>query len=166
MGLLVRRINRAKWNQNNIEDKDDVQADAITGCLRTSTNDLSVWKIKDEAGLNDAILALITGKRQEKLSTLHYILIDESIISEKGLILNKTNGDTAVSELVETHLDISELTYKKLGIVKSIVLDSIKSKQSSSFSRKQLKELITEAISGGRLKKESLNENLVKKEKL
>ena len=165
MPLLVRRISRAKWEQSKIEDKDDVFADAITSCLRTFNNDLSVWKVENESKLEDAILALITGSKQTKLSTLHFVIIEENIVLEKGLILNDTNGDTVIPGLIKNHRDISELTYKKLGILKSIILNSIGNNKSAFYTRKQLKDLIKKALNDGRLCKEKLNEELVRKEK-
>ncbi|MBK9356786.1 MAG: hypothetical protein IPN08_05225 [Bacteroidales bacterium] len=68
---------------DNIEDN-DVSADAITNCLKTNSNDLSVWKITSIEELNTAILAfLVTGSKQTQLSTLHYVLIDEDLVLEK-----------------------------------------------------------------------------------
>jgi hypothetical protein len=166
MPLLVRRINRAKWEQIKSEDYEDVSADAITNCLKTSNNELSVWKINNETELENAILALITGKSQEKLSTLHYVILNEEFVLQNGLELKNTSGDTAVETLKNTHSDISNLTYKKLGIVKTLILESIKSEQCSFFSKKQLKEIIQKALLHGIVDKELLNEKLVINEKL
>lgn len=166
MPLLVRRIHRPKWEQINFEDTDDVTADAITNCLRTYNNDLSVWDIECENDLNDAILALITGSNQSKLSTLHYVIIDEELIINKEISIVETDGDTVVEDLVKSHKDISNLTYAKLGIIKNLIIDCIQEGRCSFFSRAQLKKIINTAIESGRLKKEDLNEELVKKEKL
>lgn len=168
MSILIRRINRAKWEQiiNEEDDDVDVSADAITNCLKTSNNDLSVWKIANITELDNAILALITGSMQTKLSTLHYVMIDEELLLKSGLTINNTDGDTAVIELKKTHNDISNLTYKKLGIVKNHILESIKNEKSSFFTRSQLKNLINIAISERRLYKSNLNEELIENEKL
>jgi hypothetical protein len=164
MPLLVRRINRAKWEQINSETDNDVSADAITNCLKTTNNDLSVWKIEKKEDLENAILALITGKSQAKLSTLHYVILSEDLILEKGLDLSETEGDTIVEGLKKTHNDISNLTYKKLGIVKDIILDSIKDEQ--FFSKRQLKDLIKSAIEDGKIEKQNLNAEFLINEKL
>jgi hypothetical protein len=123
MPLLIRRINRVKWEQivNTGIDK-DVSADAITNCLKTFNNDLSVWHIESDKDLEKAILALITGRSQTKLSTLHIVIIDETVALNKGLSLSNTNGDTVVKELINTHKDLTNLTYSKLGIVKDLIL--------------------------------------------
>lgn len=50
MTLLVRKINRAKWMQNDILSEQDVSADAITICMKTVGNTLSVWQIGGRRG--------------------------------------------------------------------------------------------------------------------
>lgn len=163
MPLLIRRISRAKWDKIGV---DDVSADAITSCLRTNQNDLSVWRISSEQELSDAILALISGSKQSKLSTLHYVIIDETLIIERGFTLKETPGDTVALELVDKHRDIENLTYVKLGIIKDLILDCISNDRTSFITRKSLKELLIHAIKTGKIKKESLNPELVEKENL
>lgn len=167
MPLLVRRINRAKWEQivDTGIDK-DVSADAITNCLKTFNNDLSVWHIESDADLEKAILALITGSSQTKLSTLHIVIINEAIALNRGLSLVNTKGDTVVKELINTHRDLNNLTYSKLGIVKDLNVDSIKDNRTTFFTKKQLKELITKALEDGRVDKLELHQDLVASEKL
>lgn len=166
MPLLVRRINRAKWEQIDFNSTDDVSADTITNCLRTFNNELSVWKIENMSELDDAILALITGSKQSKLRTLHYVIIDEALIIDNKIDLKETNGDTVVGDLVKMHKDITALTYVKLGIIKDLVIDSLLNNRSSFFTRAKLKGLIKEAMKNGRVSKEELNKDLVVNEKL
>jgi hypothetical protein len=163
MALLVRRISRAKWD--NIKNN-DVCADAITNCLKTNNNDLSVWKIKSEKELNEAILALVTGSRQTQLSTLHYVLIDENLVLSNGLSLRNSPGDTVVSDLVNNHCDIEDLTYKKLGQIKDLIINSIQTNKVSFITKSKLKTVLVEAIKKGKLDKQSLNPELIQNEKL
>ena len=150
MPLLIRRISRAKWERIG---NHDVSADAITSCLKTYQNDLSVWRISSKDELNDAILALITGSKQTKLSTLHYVIIDEDLVFDNGLSLKKTDGDTVASNLVKNHRDIEQLTYSKLGVVKDLVLKCINSDNASFMTKKNLKDLLRKAINNGKVKK-------------
>lgn len=163
MPLLIRRISRAKWDKIGNED---VSADAITSCLKTYQNDLSVWRISSVEDLNNAILALISGSKQTKLSTLHYVMIDENLAFEKGLSLKETPGDTVALDLVESHRDIEELTYIKLGVVKDLILECIDNDKASFMTKKNLKDLLKDAIKNGKIQKETLNPELVEKEKL
>jgi len=167
MPLLVRRINRVKWEQ--IVDtgiNKDVSADAITNCLKTLNNDLSVWHIESDADLEKAILALITGSSQTKLSTLHIVIIDETVALNKGLNLANTKGDTVIKELVNIHKDLTNLTYSKLGIVKDLIVDCIKGSRTAFYTRRQLKDLITKALKDGKVDKLDLHKDLVESERL
>ena len=167
MSLLVRRINRAKWEQivDTGIDKDG-SADAITNCLKTDHNDLSVWHIESDTDLEKAILALITGPSQTKLCTLHVVIIDESIVSTNGLSLVKTKGDTVVKDLVNTYKDLTNLTYEKLGIVKDLIVDSIKDERATFYTKKKLQEIIKKALNEGIVNKVDLNQDLILSEKL
>jgi hypothetical protein len=169
MSILVRRIARAKWGENIIPDENgftDVPADAITNCLKTTDNSLSVWRIESEKELDDAILALITGKKQEKFSKIDYVLIDESRLLDNGLSLVDSDGDTVVDDLIKKHKNISNLSYKKLGAVKDLILDCINNGKCRLFSKQQIKTLVKESIATGKLQKNKLNENLVINENL
>jgi hypothetical protein len=165
MSILVRRITRAKWGENIIP-YENVPADAITNCLKTTDNALSVWRIESEEELNDAILALITGKKQETFSKIDYVLIDENKLIDQGLLLVDSDGDTVVDDLVKKHRNISDLSYKKLGIIKDLILDCINNDKCHLFSRQQIKILVMNAIESGKLQKEKLNDKLVANEKL
>lgn len=186
MPLLVRRINRAKWDQiadttevssNSIlriynkctkffKKDTDVSADAITNCLRTTHNDLSVWHIDSGAEIEKAILALITGSSQTKLSTLHIVMIEEENALNKGIKLANTAGDTVVKDLINNHKDLTNLTYSKLGVVKDLILDCIKENNTKLYTKKQLQVIIKKALADGVLNKIDLHADLIASEKL
>lgn len=167
MPILVRRINRAKWEQIiNEDDSNDSSADAITNCLKTTNNDLSVWKIETEEQLDEAILALITGGQQAKLSTLHYVLIQEEMLLNSGLMLSETEGDTVVQNLKKAHRDISNLTYSRLGIVKNLILDCLANDKETFITKSKLKAFLKKAIADGKVNKADLNQELVENESL
>ncbi|UYQ93957.1 hypothetical protein MKQ68_02465 [Chitinophaga horti] len=166
MPFVVRRINRAKWDQ--LKDANgDVSADAITICLKTTNNDLSVWRIDSLSDLEKAILALVTGACAVKLSTIYIVVINEDDIKNKGLQLTPTDGDTTITSLVKLHQDISSLTYNKLGAVKDLILHCFSSPTTfQTYTRKQLKDLIKDAITNNSISISELNPELVASEKL
>lgn len=166
MSLIVRRINRAKWEQVNLQETDDVTADTITNCLKTTNNDLSVWLIESLENLEDAILALITGAKQERLSKLDIVFLELQTISDSGLLINDTEGDTVAESLKHTHRDISELTYTKLGIFKDLVLSSLREEKTKFYTEGMLKTLLRKAISEGKILKDNLNPKLIEKANL
>lgn len=167
MSIVVRRINRAKWQQvldeNNITDS---SADAITNCLKTTKNDLSVWKIDSIDDLNIAILALITGSQQTKLSKIDYVYFEENDLSDRGLSLNETIGDTVIEAYKDKHRDISELTYSKLGVIKDLIIEFLNKNDENFMTRSDLKKLIKSAIDTDIIKIQDLNPELVSNEKL
>jgi len=165
MSILVRRISIAKWGDISTESS-DVPADAITNCLKTSNNSLSVWAIESEDDLNDVILALVTGKSQEKFSKIDFVLIDEWKLKTFGLQVIDYPGDTVVDELVNHHKNISGLTYNKLGIMKDIIRECIICGQHNMRTRERIKKLVKSSIESGKLQKEKLNEKLIASEKL
>ena len=77
-----------------------------------------------------------------------------------------TPGDTVISDLINKHCDIEQLTYTKLGKVKDLIIDSIKTEKIGFITKRQLKTILIEAIGEGKLDKEKLNPELIQNEKL
>ncbi|MNQ00111.1 hypothetical protein D3C85_127490 [compost metagenome] len=160
MAYLVRRINRSKWDVFDYLNEDDAPADAMTLCLKTFNNELSTWLIDDLEDLNKAILALITGSKQENLSTIHIVYFDQKIIAEKALSLKNTDGDTVIGAYKKNHWDIDELTYSSLGKVKDIIIDCLRNDRFKILTKATLKELLNNSIKNGILEKSNLNKKL------
>jgi hypothetical protein len=101
--MLVRKVNKAKWiNADNV--KEPPSADAITGCLRTTNNTLSVWRINNETELEDAVLAIVSG--QERLDTIDVIVLDDEHFIKCKISTEETEGRTPVEDLKSTHRDL------------------------------------------------------------
>ena len=158
MPYLVRKINRSKW-ESKIDD--DICADAITACLRTQNNTLSVWKIESKEEINNVILALSTGSNQEKVATINYILFDYEEVNKSGLILKSTKGDTALKSAIENHLDFTDLNYIRLGKVKDLILDCIANKNTGIFTRSQIIKMLKKAIEDQKINVQDLNQRLL-----
>jgi hypothetical protein len=165
MSILVRKIQRAKWG-GDVPVESDVPADAITICLKTTDNTLSIWEIDNENELDDAIVALATGRSLDSFSKIDYVLIDESILRDNGLSVVEYDGDTALEAFVKKHKNISDLTYRKLGIVRNIIVDCINNDKHAFKTRSQIKKIVKSAIETGKLQKDKLNPKLIEKERL
>ncbi|WP_421827061.1 hypothetical protein [Larkinella sp.] len=147
MSLLVRKIARSKWYNKKQNIDIDTPADAISSCLRTQNNTLSVWRIEDESEVKEAILAIISN--QDQLDTIDIVILKETYLSENSIQIETTKGETPVKELVNIHRDLSQLTYSKLGIIAKHITD-----QEATFKRitvKDSKQIILEAIEKKRL---------------
>ncbi len=161
MSLLVRKINKAKWLQVDISTTDDVSSDAITNCLKTTKNTLSVWKIDTEEDLEQVVLALVAN--QDHLDTIDVVILQEDSLNEYNLNIVASPGDTPVESLVEAHRDIADLTFSRLGNVKDHIVERIRNEHIKRFTVGNLKKLIKKSIEDGLLKKEDLKESIQKK---
>lgn len=161
MSYLIRKINKAKWFQVDIINNDDVSADAVTNCLKTSENTLSVWFIPDISQIDSAVLALISN--QEHLETIDVVKLEKNKIEELKLEIAETPGKTPIITYVGMHRNLEKLTFSKLGFLKNYIVECIRKGEIMRYTRGQLKKIIGEAIEQGLMKKEDLNEMLREK---
>lgn len=161
MSLLVRKINKAKWLQVDISETDDISADALTNCLKTTKNTLSVWKIESEEDLEQAVLALVAN--QDHLDTIDVVILLEKSLNEYNLNIVASPGETPVESLIEAHRDIADLTFSKMGSIKDHIVERIRNNHIKRFTVGALKKLIKKAIEEEFLKKEDLKEAIQRK---
>ncbi len=161
MPLLIRKINKAKWYQIDIENDDDVSADAITNCLKTTKNTLSVWRIESEDDLDQAVLALVAN--QDHLDTIDVVILEESSLINYKLNIVASPGDTPVESLIDAHRDIANLTFTNLGLVKNHIVERIRKQKLKRYTIGSLKKLLESAIANGLLAKEDLKDSVQKK---
>lgn len=124
MALFVRKIDYGKWAQRKILEGEQPSADAITNCLKTTRNTLSLWSIRDESELDEAVLAIAA--QGDHLDTIDVLKINPSLISEMKLNIVESQGLTPYITFVNNHLDIVELDYVSIGIVAQIIVESIR----------------------------------------
>lgn len=160
MPIYIRKISRAKWQKGHSEGSipSDANADAITGCTRTSDNTLSLWKIDEENMVNEAVLALATSL--QRLDGFDVLLMDDNQI-EGVFKLEQTSGNTPIEDLKDKHYDILELKHSSLGTISDVIINQLNKNRVLKFSRSQVKALINTAIKDNRLSKEQLNTELV-----
>ncbi len=161
MSLLIRKINKAKWIQGDIENDSDVSADAITNCLRTTGNTLSVWQINTEDDLDSAVLALVSN--QDHLEAIDVVILEEESINRYNIRIMVTPGKTPIEELSETHRDLADLTYSKLGTIKDHIVERIRTDNLKRYTRGTIKKLIQKAIEDGKIELSDLKESIREK---
>ena len=95
MGVCVRKISKSKWPDEEVLDKQTdeailplLKADALTSCLRTSQDELSLWTVENtnEEEIEKAILALITNSRLERLDRIQVVYFDEDNVKQLGSV--------------------------------------------------------------------------------
>ena len=149
MSFLVRKIDYNKWRQRKILEGEPASADAITRCMRTTENKLSLWSINGEAGLEDAVLALAA--QFDHLDAIDVLCIDLSLIQDSGLHLKESPGSTPYAEFEQNHMDIVDLDYDLLGVMAQVVIESIRRDQSKRFTKSQLIEIIRSGVRDGKV---------------
>jgi len=158
MALQVRKINKAKWLRADIVNGAEIPADAITNCLRTQQNNLSVWKIKSEDEIESAVLAIISG--QARLETIDIALLSPEYLEQNAVKFMATEGKTAVKMPKDIHFDMVELTYEKLGVIAYHIVEKFKEKKVFRYTRKKLKDILNNAINEKRLDINKLSEDI------
>ncbi len=159
--MLVRKITKSKWFQNDILNGAEVSADAITNCLKTTKNTLSVWRVDNEETIEEAVLAIVAN--QQYLETIDVVLLDEEYFLKYQIKIENTEGNTIVEDLKNTHVDLIELDYNSLGKVAKHIIESINNDKSKRFTLAKLREIIQRAIENKRLKLSDLHEGIQKK---
>ena len=69
MAYYIRKIARSKWQESQLSTDEDeaieevkrVKADAITNCIKTTGNKLSLWRVEEKRDSIDDIIPLIIG---------------------------------------------------------------------------------------------------------
>lgn len=159
MSYLVRKITMSKWSIT--DDPAPVNADAITQCLKTTSNTLSFWKIESPADVAQGVLAIAAAN--DRLDTIDIVIIDENHFLERGIEIRATPGNTVCPDLVDTHRDLAQLNIVHLGFVSDAIADQIRQGKTERYTLTKLRELIQKALDSGQLKYELLSEGIQKK---
>lgn len=158
MLLLVRKIERAKWNRRKSDAVEDTPADAITSCMRTSCDRLSVWRINAEDELPNAVLAIAAAG--EKLEAMDFVMLHGPELDAHGLHANPSPAGTCVKDMLDSHYDVIDLTYSLLGKVAGIILGIVKEDRVKRCTKGELREILMSAIQAERLTPGDLKESL------
>jgi hypothetical protein len=158
--MLVRKINRAKWMSGN-DVKEPPAADAITGCLKTAKNTLSVWRINNETELEEAALAIVSS--QDHLEAIDVVMLDDEYFVKCKISTEETEGLTPVEDLKDMHRDLCSLDFWTIGMVAEHIIESIKKDKLKRFREAELIKIIRRAVSKNRLELSDLKDNVRKK---
>lgn len=161
MALLVRKIDYNKWMQRRILDGEQPSGDAITNCMKTKWNTLSLWSIGDEGELDEAVLAIAADFTN--LDAIDVLKIDPLLIEGKGLHLVESQGVTHYIGFVNNHLDVIDLDYTSLGRMAEVIVESILLGGRKRFTHGELKRILTKAVEEGKVQWADLEPDVQKK---
>lgn len=158
MPFVVRKIEYSKWTQRKILEGDQPSADAITNCMKTRSNTLSLWSIDEENETNEAILAIAA--QLERLESIDILTIDPSLITNRGLSTQKCLGLTPYESFKEKHLDVVDLDYKSLGLMAEVIIESIRQGRRKRVLLSDLRTIISKGVDEGKIKRSDLKEKV------
>jgi hypothetical protein len=157
----ARKFSRAKWVKPASITDDDIPADAITGCLRTTENKLSFWECtRDTQSIEEIVIALATGSKFKRIEKMHLIALPQETLRSEQLGV-PSKGDTLVDELRDRHFDLTELTLNKLTKVAKMMESQIESEiDCHSFTAKQVAKILNNFVEVGKIKLEKLDSEI------
>lgn len=161
MTLLVRKIEMAKWRQRDILGSEEPSADAITNCMKTMGNTLSVWLIESEAELEEAILAMVA--ESAHFDAIDVISLPTEEIEKVKLTLSSEIGKTPYKNFSSRHRNIAKLTYSSLGSVSKLIIESIRRTQKTRYTRDELKTIMLKGLSSGKISWDELKPDVQNK---
>lgn len=157
---FVRKIARAKWIGCDTRGATSIHADAVTGCLRTSKNTLSLWEAQSEEDLSKAVLALVGAIRKDE--KIDYVVLEKGELVARGLVVEDTVGDTFVKPLSGWHRDVVNLDIDALKTFAEIVQSKLSSGLGRQLTRPKLAELLAWGINERLLSLDELPEDFKK----
>jgi hypothetical protein len=161
MPFVVRKIEFSKWDQRNIFNGAPPSADAITNCMKTRGNKLSLWLISDEGEREEAVVAIASNF--DHLDTIDILLINPSLITEKGLTLEPSQGDTLYQKFKDKHYNVINLDYPSLGEMAKVTIESLRLKQWKQFRKSELINILTVAVQKDKVRWSDLKPDVRKK---
>nr|WP_294679809.1 hypothetical protein [uncultured Blautia sp.] len=169
MTYYVRKISRSKWQKDPLSEDQKialdeikgVRADAITNCIKTTGDKLSLWKVENKKDCIDDIVPLIVGF--ERPDTCDVIYIEESIFEKEGIKLEQSMEDanTPIEALKPLHYNAVVNDYDGLGKFAKIILMSLGNHK--RFKGREVKSKLKEMMQNNEISKDMISEKLYEK---
>lgn len=163
---LVRKLSNTPnlYKLRQCTDVGSLDADILRQEFSTQQNNLSFWKcerIDDGKGLKDTLKAILLSASSIKIS--QFVIIDIDILSKFGLVLDfSEEGKTGYKGFGHLHVNLTQLTYSKIGDVLSAFRTIIHNDKLTPLLRKQeVKEFIAEAYQEDLVIEEKMNDSLL-----
>lgn len=160
MPKLLRKIRWSRWSPITVApwfEQKDVQADPL-GDLATTANELSFWRIaEDEANLFQILTAILA--MCQHADAITYAIIDEQVVSEIGISIIASKGNTPHEQANSWHCDLVRLSGFKLVQLAKLILE--KGRTMRLPEKEALAHLANE-VEAGRIQQSHLQPGLAK----
>lgn len=169
MAYYVRKISRSKWQEDPLSADEEkallevkkVAADAVTNCIKTTGNKLSLWRVEEKRDSIDDIIPLIVGF--ERPDTCDIIYISDEVFLQEGMVIEQSSEDanTPIEELKQYHYNAIVEDYEGLGKFARIVLRSLDNHK--RFKGKEVKTKLREMLDRQEIDREMISDKLYEK---
>lgn len=145
----------------DIDNVEDIPSDMLKQELPTTNNSLSFWKCESLDNSQDTIKAiLLSAPRIEKTKLI--IFNDDMFQSCNFRLDSSQEGTTGYSGFGYLHVDLCDLTYRKIGQILTLMKQVTNNKEwILELSKDQVKEYIREVCLSESLDKQKVNESLL-----
>jgi len=157
MPYVVRKFHRPRWLERALAG-DLPSADAVTKCLITTRNTLSVWAISDPSEIEEAVLAMASNFTG--LDTIDILIMETASLKDKGLKFEDNDGETHYTDYANKHRDIIDLNSQSLSTVAESINETIKDSGNHRFTLPRLKAILQKGIEDGKIQADDLNESV------
>ena len=163
---LIRKLSNTPnlYKLRHCKDIGLLDADILRQELRTEENNLSCWKceqIDDSKQLKDTLKAIILSTSSIKVS--QFVIFDMETIQKFGFSMDfLEEGKTAYMGYENLHINLTQLTYSKLGDVLSAYCMVTQNENFTPLLKKdEVTDYIIEAFNEGLIDKEKLHKDLL-----
>ena len=153
---------KAKWEQEKNKATKDLSSDIITVCLRTLDETLSLWYLENDSEIDDAIIALSSGR--DLINNIDYLIIPDNYVVKYSLVLKENIGRSPYEKFNKNHRDIIDINYSILGVISTMILDVINNGgEIVRVYDDKVQEKLSSALENGFLNTKTMKPSLLKK---
>jgi len=140
---------------------DDIRADAVTMCLRTNNDTLSVWQCRStNEDIREVMLAIAS--TMDPIETMNVVLIKKTDLNANSIAFEGTpqETETPIKELSNRHFTLINLTAEQLcSLARQIATNVRQNIDIYRFTQKKLLTFMANAVEDGRLRLNQFYDN-------
>ena len=148
MTLVLRTIRKSSWYSENYPwlPNNDFPADPVTD-LRTTDNSLSVWEIDEDRSNLQRVVTALAGNR-DRIEKIDYVIFAKRTIADVSIKTKKSKGGTSDEGVNGWHLDLVEISAKKLLSLAKAIYDE---GERYRILGKKIEKLLGDGIKSGQI---------------
>jgi hypothetical protein len=150
---LVRKLDNKLWLDKEISEKlhgGEIQGDALKN-FRSSKNRLSLFIADETDNIIRIAAAIAAGGDKDKVSNIDYAIIDRRLLDQHDIQYEKCPGETPDSEINELHVDLVNLTARKINLLAELIQNHGTLER---LSGRKVEQAIREGLANGFLAKD------------